>query len=48
MNYKDLSLFDFESRKENLNYFPEKEEMIKNIWQQDELAYVNWIVGLLI
>ena len=48
MDYKELTLFDFESRKENLNYLPEKEDMMKKIWQNDELAYINWMVGLLL
>lgn len=48
MDYKELTLFDFESRKKSFNYPPQKEAMMKKIWQEDELAFINWMVGLLL
>ncbi len=48
MDYRELKLYDFDEFKNNLDYYPEKETLISGIWQEDELQFVNWIVGLLI
>ncbi|MEG0378680.1 MAG: hypothetical protein RR614_09405 [Eubacterium sp.] len=40
-------LFPFEEEKDSFELPEEKEAMIKEIWKSDEVAFMNYIIGLL-
>ncbi len=48
MDYKEIKLYDFELIKNDLNCPADKVEAVKEIWQEDDRQFINWIVSLLI
>lgn len=40
-------LFPFEDVKETMSLDPEREALVREIWEGDEAAFMNFVVGLL-
>lgn len=40
-------LFPFEDVKETMSLDPEREALVREIWEDDEAAFMNFVIGLL-
>ncbi|MEG1620195.1 MAG: hypothetical protein RR335_11675 [Eubacterium sp.] len=47
INKIKTGLFPFEEEKEILDIPVEKQQIIQKIWEEDEAAFMNYIIGLL-